>query len=100
MRVDTYSTSAQFRGADGREWWLTGVYGPQSDAEKIQFLRELRDICAACPGPWAIASDFNLIYRSEDKNNDNLDKAMMGRFWKLLNDLELKEVHLLGRRYT
>lgn len=23
------------------EWWLTGVYGPQLDAEKLEFLDEL-----------------------------------------------------------
>lgn len=44
--------------------------------------------------------DFNLIYRAEDKNNRNLDRAMMGRFRRLLNDVELREIDLLGRRYT
>lgn len=47
-----------------------------------------------------IAGDFNLIYRTEDKNNPNLNRAMMGRFRRLLNDLQLKEVELLGRRFT
>lgn len=25
-------------------WWLTGVYGPQSDADKVEFLAELEEI--------------------------------------------------------
>ena len=25
-------------------WWVTGVYGPQEDHEKIMFLQELSDI--------------------------------------------------------
>lgn len=54
----------------------------------------------ACPGPWVIVGDFNLIYRVADKNNDNLDRAMMGCFRRLIDDLELKEVELLGRRFT
>uniref|UniRef100_A0A0A9DT92 Endonuclease/exonuclease/phosphatase domain-containing protein n=1 Tax=Arundo donax TaxID=35708 RepID=A0A0A9DT92_ARUDO len=53
-----------------------------------------------CAGPWLIAGDFNLIYRSEDKNNANLDRAMMGRFRHLLNDVELNEITLVGRKYT
>lgn len=56
---------------------------------------------AVCTRPWAIAGDFNIIYRAVDKNNTNADnRAMMGRFRHLLNDLELCEVELLGHRYT
>ena len=47
-----------------------------------------------------LAGDFNMIYSSEDKNNDNINRAMMGRFRRFVNDLELKEIPLLGRRYT
>jgi exonuclease III len=81
-------------------WWITVVYGPQEDAEKIAFLQELRDIRRDCEGPWMICGDFNLIYQDEDKNNSNLDRRMMGRFRRVINDLALKEVYLNGRRYT
>jgi hypothetical protein len=37
------------------------VYGPQEDADKILFLQELEDIRDACPRPWALTGDFNLI---------------------------------------
>jgi hypothetical protein len=47
-----------------------------------------------------LAGDFNMIYCAEDKNNDNVNRALMGRFRRLVNDLELKEIPLLGRRYT
>jgi endonuclease/exonuclease/phosphatase family metal-dependent hydrolase len=62
--------------------------------------QELRDIRAACFGPWLIAGDSNLIYRASDKNNSNFDRAMMGRFRKLIEDLSLKEIPLHGRKYT
>jgi endonuclease/exonuclease/phosphatase family metal-dependent hydrolase len=41
-----------------------------------------------------------MIYSSEDKNNENLNRAMMGRFQRFVNDFELKEIPLLGRCYT
>lgn len=44
--------------------------------------------------------DFNLIYSAEDKNNTNLGRAMMGRFRRFLNDFQLREVALMGRKYT
>jgi len=56
------------------------VYGPQGNEEKIQFLQELRAIRSACSGPWVVFGDFNLIYKDEDKNNANLNRAMMGHF--------------------
>lgn len=84
----------------GTPWWLTTVYGPQSDPDKILFLQELRDIRAACPGPWMLCGDFNLIYRDADKSAGTLNRRMMGRFRRAINDLAPKEVYLNGRRFT
>ena len=86
--------------ADQQLWWLTCVYGPQGNDNKIAFLQELREIRAACLGPWVILGDFNLIYKEEDKNNDNLNRAMMGRFRRLIDNLALKELPLHGRKFT
>jgi hypothetical protein len=47
-----------------------------------------------------LARDFILIYKDEDKNNANFNRAMMGHFRKLINDLSLKELRLHGRKYT
>uniref|UniRef100_A0A453EYK4 Endonuclease/exonuclease/phosphatase domain-containing protein n=1 Tax=Aegilops tauschii subsp. strangulata TaxID=200361 RepID=A0A453EYK4_AEGTS len=92
--------SARVATAGGTPWWITVVYGPQDDVAKVAFLEELREIRADCHSPWMICGDFNLILRSEDKNTDNLNRRMMGKFRRLVNDLALKEVYLNGRRYT
>uniref|UniRef100_A0A0A9FUY6 Endonuclease/exonuclease/phosphatase domain-containing protein n=1 Tax=Arundo donax TaxID=35708 RepID=A0A0A9FUY6_ARUDO len=55
---------------------------------------------ALCDGPWILGGDFNLIYQAADKNNDNLNRAMMGRFRRFLDDMDIKEIPLLGRKYT
>jgi exonuclease III len=99
-RVDNNSVTIQFAAKNGQAWWLTCVYGPQGNEDKILFLQELRDIRAACPGPWMFAGDFNLIYKDEDKNNANFNRAMMGRFRRFINDLTLKEIPLHGRKFT
>lgn len=41
-----------------------------------------------------------MIYSLEDKNNDNVNRALMGRFRRFVNEMELMEIPLLGRRYT
>jgi hypothetical protein len=61
------------------------------------------EVCAirtAFPGSSAVAGDFNLILDAAAKNNTRLNHRMMGQFRDLLNDLELKEQVLIGRRYT
>lgn len=99
-RVDTFSVTLELCLAYLAPWFFTVVYGPTLDAFKVPFLQELRMIRAACPGGWALAGDFNLIVEASDKSNDLLNRRMMGRFRRFLNDLELQEAALLGRRYT
>jgi hypothetical protein len=66
-RLDSNSISVQFCSENGTAWWLTCVYGPQGNDEKIALLQELREIRGACPGPWVLAEDFNLIYKDRQK---------------------------------
>lgn len=44
--------------------------------------------------------DFNLILQAAGKNNTRVNRCLMGRFRQLVDDLELKEVHLNGRAFT
>jgi len=76
------------------------VYGPQGDHEKIEFLRELRDVKAVVGDQWLVIGDFNLILQAEDKSNDNLNQRLMGEFRSTINFLELKELSLRGRKFT
>jgi exonuclease III len=78
--IDNHSVSVQFCPAEGQEWWLTYVYGPQGNESKIQIMQELHEIRAVCHGPWMLAGDFNLIYKAKDKNNNNYNRTMMGQF--------------------
>jgi hypothetical protein len=92
--------TARVGGVGPARWWFTGVYGPQSDADKCLFLCELKDVRDLHPGPWVVAGDFNLIVDAADKNNANLNHHMMGKFRRLLAEVELKELYLNGRRFT
>lgn len=47
-----------------------------------------------------IAGDSNLIYQASDKNKLNLNRRLMGKFRRTLDDCELMEIALQNRRYT
>jgi hypothetical protein len=98
--IKQFSVSVKLQEKNGSCWWFTGVYGPHQDNLKSSFLQELKEIKDTCVGPWIIGGDFNLIFREEDKNNSNINRAMLGDFHRLINSLDLKEIHLKGRRYT
>lgn len=95
-----FSLTARLSFCDGNSCWITVVYGPQPDADKVRFLQELRDTRSTRDGPWMVVGDFNLIYQDQDKNNSNLNRRMMGRFRRAINDLALNELHLNGRSFT
>lgn len=81
-------------------WWLTSVYGPQDDGEKLLFLEELEAVRDACTGHWMIIGDFNLILDEADKNNARINRLNMRNFRHTVAALELQDLHLHGRTYT
>ncbi|CAD6254343.1 unnamed protein product [Miscanthus lutarioriparius] len=105
--------------ADRTKWQITVAYGPQGDAEKLQFLQEIKAIPRPAHGRWLILGDFNFIYQAEDKNNINLNRRLMGAFKAAIDknninlnrrlmgafkaaidELNLKEQRLNGCRFT
>ena len=44
--------------------------------------------------------DFNMILHTTDKNNSLLDRRMMRKFKRFVDDNALKELFLHGRRFT
>lgn len=79
---------------------LSTCYGPADDARKEEFLAELLQIKPAAPMPWLIIGDFNLIYQAADKSNLNLNRRLMAKFRRVLDDCELIEIALQNRKYT
>lgn len=101
IRMTGHTISARVRLiADDSEMWLTTVYGPSRDSEKLAFLVELHELRQVRTGPWMLLGNFNLIYRSQDKNNERLNRRLMGQFRRFLTQAALKEVHLIRRLYT
>jgi hypothetical protein len=86
--------------ADGNTFNVTGVYGPQVDSEKEEFLAELQAPRQSMLPKWVVMGDFNLIYKATQKNNNRINFRMMNRFKSTLDSLELRELHLHGRQFT
>lgn len=81
-------------------WWITVVYGSQDDSEKLDFLNELRQIRYLAEQKWIIIGDFNMIIDPQDKSSNNLNHRIMGAFRNAVNEMELKEIKLQGKKFT
>lgn len=101
LAVGVHSVSGTVRcKADGATWSITGVYGPQLEEEKIMFIDEMKNLRQLMLPRWMLLGDFNMIYRANDKSNNSLNLGMMGRFRAAIEDMELIDYPLLGRRFT
>jgi endonuclease/exonuclease/phosphatase family metal-dependent hydrolase len=75
--------------------------GLQGETAKLEFLQEIRLIKQTAVPEWLIlGGDFNLICRSNDKSNGRVNRRLLNSFQWILDELELKELHLHGRRFT
>jgi hypothetical protein len=100
-QVGCFSVTVRINHCGGDlSWWLTSVYGPQTDGDKALFMDELEAIRDACPGPWAVVGDFNLILDDTDKNNTRINRRNMSLFRRVVDSLELRDMYLHGRLYT
>jgi exonuclease III len=76
------------------------VYGPSDDTSKPEFLQELQSLKPHDSTTWLVVGDFNLIYQASDKNNQNLNRKLMGSFRHTLNRYEFFEFNLQNRKFT
>lgn len=81
-------------------WTIMDVYGPQDDVAKVLFIEEFKGLKQFALPCWMVLGDFNLIKKAKEKNDRNINLQMMGRFNSAVDDLELTEYPLLGRRFT
>jgi exonuclease III len=99
--IRQYSVTASIQQwANSAVWSVTGVYGPHGNAETLAFLHELKQVKQFANAKWIAMGDFNLIYRACDKSQGRVNRRLMNSFCSALEELELKELHLHGRKFT
>lgn len=47
-----------------------------------------------------MVGDFNMIYKAANKNNSRLNRRLLGKCKAVLDNLELRELLLHGRKFT
>lgn len=76
------------------------LYGPAQEEGREQFLIELAQLCRSNSLPLIIRGDFNILRFSSDKNKNFCPNKWNDMFNHIINTHELRELHLVGGRYT
>ncbi|RVW54301.1 Transposon TX1 uncharacterized 149 kDa protein [Vitis vinifera] len=101
IQKGVFSISCIFKNSeDGFMWMFTGVYGPTLRRERESFWEELGAMKGLWNGPWCAAGDFNAILSPEERNRGGRMNSNMRRFLEIIEDLELKDVPLVGGPFT
>ena len=77
-----------------------GVYSPAMRRDRECFWDELGAIKGLWNRSWCVAGDFNVILSPEEHNREGSLNSDMRRFSKVIEDLELKDLPLIGGPFT
>jgi hypothetical protein len=76
------------------------VYGPSQDDKEKKFLAEMVNMCSHENLPILIGGDFNIMRNSGEKNNERFNDRWPFLFNAIIDGLNLRELEMLGRKYT
>jgi hypothetical protein len=71
--------------------WHREPEQPQGETDKVAFIEELKQLQPFVRPEWLILGDFNLITRASNKNNDNINGRLIGKFRRAKNLFHLKD---------
>lgn len=102
ININANFIAAHGRTSSGSPFGMLTVYGPQDFSDKLQFLANMKTAYQQFPQdtPVFLGGDFNLIAQASDKSNNNISRRGITAFRGFINDLQLKDLYLQGRRYT
>jgi exonuclease III len=99
--IKRFSVCVTFQIVNGDQNLIfTGVYGPSTTILKDDFFGELLDIKPVQNIPWVLCGDFNVTLAPDERNTTSQNWRGMFNFADLINNLDLIDLPLNGRRFT
>ena len=85
---------------DKGEWWLTGVYGPNSSHKRSEFWDELAGLSEICGPRWCVGGDFNVVRFTHEKFPQGRAKRGMRCFEAFIQESELWDINFAKGKFT
>ena len=99
--IGHYSVSCKFQNVlDKREWAFLGVYGPQSDRERLLMWEELAGVAGWWGTPWCLGGDFNVVRFPTERLGAELFTPGMHDFSDFISSCGLMDISLEGGSFA
>lgn len=85
---------------NGEQWYLTNVYGPCQQAERVIFINWFQILHMQDEDKWLILGDFNYSRYPQSRNREGGNIQDMFAFHEAISQLALVEIPLKGRNFT
>ena len=93
--------SYKFRNISNQfEWIFTGVYGPNTDRDRIVLWEELAGLISWWDASWCIGGDFNVVRFPSEKSRQAPFISAMQEFLEFIADFGLLDTPLEGGKFT
>lgn len=89
-----------FWGQDKVPCCLVNVYASCLRSERRILWDSLKNLISAKKGCWLLGGDFNTVKCREEKMGIHFDSGSMSDFANFINDAQLVDLQLGGRKYT
>ncbi|KAA0057615.1 putative ribonuclease H protein [Cucumis melo var. makuwa] len=89
MMKQRYTFTVNIRETNGKDRWLTSVYGSTKCRDRDGFWNELKILHSLCSPIWMLAGDFNIVRWPSETNAKSLDKKNMSIFNNIIQDFGL-----------
>lgn len=86
--------------ADGKEWLVSSVYGPQDEADKVRFIEGIVQFGDQVHLPWILNGDFNLVCNEAERSSGRGNRRLMNKFRHTIHRLGLQDMPMVGRHFT
>ncbi|XP_021990938.1 uncharacterized protein LOC110887669 [Helianthus annuus] len=86
--------------SDGSKLTVVNVYCPQRLQDKRRVWELMKSVKSDGDGLWIVAGDFNSVRDCAERRNSNFDLADSNAFNEFVEDAELYEFGLKGRKFT
>uniref|UniRef100_A0A2N9GBW4 DUF3752 domain-containing protein n=1 Tax=Fagus sylvatica TaxID=28930 RepID=A0A2N9GBW4_FAGSY len=99
--IGHYSVSCKFQNVlDKREWAFLGVYGPQSNRERLLMWEELAGVAGWWGTPWCLGRDFNVVRFPTERLGAELFTPGMHDFSDFISSCGLMDISLEGGSFA
>lgn len=101
MKRGVHSILCLFSSAENDlQWALTGVYELGEGTAREALLEDLSKAREGWDCPWMVGCDFNTVLYSNERSRCIYDSRCMRGFRKLVAELSMVDLPLIGGRYT